>query len=257
MKKLLGCWLILTAFVLPSLAGEVEQPPKIKVWTRDSYFQSDLLRKSKQFVIPPEAKIRVQYEAVDPFGVEIGPVVINEQASNQSSLEIKETQIITREYSADGATTQKIYAEISLPEEIPTGNHSLAFHARSQGKKGPVAEAIEKISIVLLGGYLRVTGQALTFPSPFSVKRDGKVVIQYKLSASSNVDIYLISVSGERVKKISVNSGEKGGRVGMNKVAWDGLTDQGTPVANGIYLGTIVSRDEYRLLGEFKLTAVN
>jgi hypothetical protein len=106
-------------------------------------------------------------------------------------------------------------------------------------------------------GPIRIVDFPLVFPSPFSVIRDKKVVIQYTLSEESNIDILIIGASGEIIKKFSFQSGEEGGMAALNQVVWDGKPDWGNPIGNGIYLGIIVSRDKNKVLGNFKLTAYN
>ena len=105
----------------------------------------------------------------------------------------------------------------------------------------------------VIGGPARTYDTALVYPNPFNPGHNKEVVIQYRLSKNLNVDIYLISISGQRIKKLSYDSGAKGGRAGLNKVTWDGSTNFGGIAANAIYLGTIVNRDDDSLLDIFKL----
>jgi hypothetical protein len=107
-------------------------------------------------------------------------------------------------------------------------------------------------------GPVRLTGfPPLCYPSPFSTVRDKEVVIKYDLSNNTDIDIYIISSAGQVVKKISAQSGQEGGKAATNKVRWNGLTDLGRIISNGIYLGTIVSKTHGKVLGKFKLTAYN
>lgn len=108
------------------------------------------------------------------------------------------------------------------------------------------------------GGPLRLVGfSPLCYPSPFSRARNKEVAIQYNLSTAADIDIYIYSSSGEIVKKMTVQSGEEGGKAAANKVRWDGFSDLGRIIGNGIYMGTIISRAEKKVLGKFKLVAYN
>jgi hypothetical protein len=112
-------------------------------------------------------------------------------------------------------------------------------------------------TVEVMGGPLRMIGTPVVYPSPYSIKKDKIVTIQYGLSADANIDIYLVSVEGKRIKRFLPLAGEEGGSAGINKITWDGKTDQGFLAGNAIYVGTVVARDEGRLLGKFKLTVVN
>jgi hypothetical protein len=107
------------------------------------------------------------------------------------------------------------------------------------------------------GGPIRIVDFPLVFPSPFSVIRDKKVVIQYTLSKASNIEILIVGMSGEIIKKISCASGEEGGLGAINHVVWDGRRDWGSLIGNGVYMGIIISKDRNKVLGNFKLTAYN
>jgi hypothetical protein len=61
-----------------------------------------------------------------------------------------------------------------------------------------------------------------------------------------------------RIKRVICQAGVgEGGHAGVNKVEWDGQTDQGYLAGNAIYVGTIISKDDNRLLGKVKMTLVD
>ncbi|MGB9613460.1 MAG: hypothetical protein ACPL4K_04705, partial [Candidatus Margulisiibacteriota bacterium] len=131
------------------------------------------------------------------------------------------------------------------------------FQAASKGTIAQATSVTTTCAVTVLGGPLRVIGIPITFPSPFSITKHGKVTIQYELSKSGNITLYLVSPTGEIIKKWNFNAGEEGGSAGINKVTWDGRTDQGYLAGNAIYLGSIISRDDNRLLAKYKLTIVD
>ncbi|OGC11254.1 hypothetical protein A3K48_01860 [candidate division WOR-1 bacterium RIFOXYA12_FULL_52_29] len=104
------------------------------------------------------------------------------------------------------------------------------------------------------GGPYRVIGDALVYPSPFNRARDKELIIQYRLSHDTDIDIFIISVSGDILKKISLAAGHPGGSAGLNKVKWSSRADDGTLPGNGIYVGTIVDRLNNQVMKKFKLT---
>jgi hypothetical protein len=108
-----------------------------------------------------------------------------------------------------------------------------------------------------MGGPLRLIGTPLAYPSPFSISKHGTVSIQYELSQNANIDVYIVDANGSRLKKFACDAGTEGGTAGINKLTWDGRAAQGYLAGNAIYVCTIVSRSEGRLLGKLKLAVVD
>jgi flagellar hook assembly protein FlgD len=77
--------------------------------------------------------------------------------------------------------------------------------------------------------------------------------MQYTLSKDADIDIYIFSGAAEMVKKISCPAGSVGGSAGLNKVKWDGTRDAGGTIGNGIYVATIVAKQEGKMLSKFKI----
>ncbi|MBU0629859.1 MAG: hypothetical protein KKC80_02940 [Candidatus Margulisbacteria bacterium] len=111
-----------------------------------------------------------------------------------------------------------------------------------------------RTSAEVSGGPYRVIGDALVFPSPYNRGRDKDLIIQYRLSHDADIDIFVVSVNGDIVKKFIFSAGRAGGTAGLNKVKWSGRADDGTLPGNGIYVGTIVDRANNQLLKKFKIT---
>jgi len=95
-----------------------------------------------------------------------------------------------------------------------------------------------------------------TYPSPVRLNVDNQVVFQYTLSTDMNVDLYVFDISGRVAKKLSFAKYSEGGSAGVNKPAWDLITDQGQKLAAQIAVFNLVNRDTGKLLGKGKLTAV-
>ncbi len=71
------------------------------------------------------------------------------------------------------------------------------------------------------------TGLQQPYPNPFS----GSAAISFGLVKSEKVDLIVVNVRGEVVRKLL--SGTK--NVGYHKVVWDGRDDNGKPVSSGVY----------------------
>jgi flagellar hook assembly protein FlgD len=102
-------------------------------------------------------------------------------------------------------------------------------------------------------GQLRIVDTPLSFPSPYNPSSGSPVTLQYSLSQDADLNIFIFGSSGQIVKKLSALKGSEGGKAGQNKLTWDGRTDFGTIISNGIYVGTIVDKDSQQLLGKVKL----
>jgi hypothetical protein len=133
------------------------------------------------------------------------------------------------------------------PKELAFGDHNLVI--RAGNNLGTTNQAIP----FTVGG-MRLVGTPLVFPSPYNPATGSSVIIQYTLTQAADVDLMIISSTGEILKKKQLYKGEEGGKPGLNKVAWDGRTELGMFAANGIYLATLVDRNERKVLGKAKLT---
>ena len=69
--------------------------------------------------------------------------------------------------------------------------------------------------------------QIVVYPNPFNET----VAIEYSLNGNSFVSVFIYDLSGKVVRKLY-----RGEQVaGEQSVVWDGKTDLGTEVANGVY----------------------
>ncbi len=75
--------------------------------------------------------------------------------------------------------------------------------------------------------------------------------IAYDLTAHASVTLYLYDVGGKIIWTYKAAAGAEGGRAGYNEVDWNGITDLGGYIGNGIYVLKIVSGD--KVLGTGKI----
>lgn len=81
----------------------------------------------------------------------------------------------------------------------------------------------------------------VTYPNPFSPPAE-KMQIAYRLSAASEVELKIYTLTGELVAERTYSSGSVGGQPGVNQIEWDGRNDKGKEIKNGVYLAVIRSK---------------
>jgi hypothetical protein len=132
------------------------------------------------------------------------------------------------------------------PKKLSAGTHSLSI-------KGSNDLGVSVQNITLNVGKLRIVDNPLAFPVPFSPGAGRELTLQYSLSRNADIEIFVFSSAGQAVKKLSFSKGEEGGKEGLNKVSWDGISNTGTRIGNGIYVATIIDREVRDVLGKIKL----
>lgn len=228
---------------IKAMSVQLEPAPAIKVYFGSRVYQKDLVDKGSDFIISKKPKVKMEV-AIDP------PYSLDQKASGYSLL------IDGVSYSFTGTKIEKNKAalEITLNNALASGSHTFKLSAASAGDQAAAAVGEEIAKVQVSAGPLRILDTPLCFPNPFNPEKDGSVAFQYTLSDDAKIDIFIFNIAGEVVKKIVLNEGEEGAIGQLNKVKWDGMTDQGTIASNGIYIINIVSRDENRILGKFKLS---
>ena len=248
--------------------GIVEAAPiisQVKIGGR-VYFKHLVERKEDPipFVTSPVPNIEVKVEGRQDHGIDAASfkIIRDEGLATAHTYTIPPTNFKTQ--AAPTGVVNSMSVAFDIPESAPLAkdvteeeNHTLTFKVASMGLRGAAAATEEVVRLTLAGGPLRLIGQPLVHPVPFSRTKHGKVEIQYTLSSDANLEIYLMSAGGEIIKRWTVFAGSENGQAGTNKLSWNGITDAGYAAGNGVYVGTIVSRDDNRLLGKFKLTILD
>ncbi len=129
---------------------------------------------------------------------------------------------------------------------LSAGEHTLTIKAANEA-------GLSSQSIGLSVGGLRLIGSIMPYPSPYR-QGSGNLTLQYNLSQDADIDILIFGASIQILKKITIAAGAEGGRQGLNNVVWDGKTDFGTLISNGIYVATVVDRASQTPLGKVKVT---
>ncbi len=236
-------------------------PPTIaQVWFDNRIYQKTLVEQGEQFIVDTNPEIRAEIEAVGGHGIDTTnlSIVINEGGTAAKTYDLTAANIVNTVYAQDAPDKiQSLSVKFSIPdsEPLPT-DADTKITVRAFDSTSAVATS-EVCQVTVLGGPLRVVGGVIFYPSPFSIRRDGTATIQYTLSQDTNVDIYIYAASGQIVKKFFLTAGSDGGNTGVNKVTWDGRTETGMLAGNGVFVGTLVSRDEKKLLARFKFSILD
>jgi len=236
-------------------------PPVIRqVWFGNRIYQKTLVARGETFIVGPTPTIRASIEATGTSGINASniTILVNEGTARARTYTMAAANITQTVYAtAAKDAIQSLAVEYSIPESDPLPENEDSQVAVRAWDAGNTASTSEACTVTVLGGPLRVVGSVLVYPSPFSQRRHGTCTIQYALSAKANVDIYIYAPSGQLVKKITRFSGMEGGSAGINNVVWDGRTESGMLAGNAVYVGTLVARDEGKLLATFKFTILD
>ena len=106
-------------------------------------------------------------------------------------------------------------------------------------------------TVRISGGTTKLLGVPMTYPSVFKPLSGQKLGLSYILSADTDITLYVYGISGNVVLTRKFEGGMMGGRAGYNYFEWNGATDFGFTVGNGIYLYRITSGREQ--LGKGKI----
>ena len=232
----------------PAPKKSPEIAPEIKIWFDNRIYQAALVERGDAFIVSKRPKIKIEVKIAAPYALssEISNYSISIDKTLVKANALSSAQNLRPEY-------RELILDCLVPNDLTEGVHVFEFSAKSSGGIGIPTSITQKASVVVKGGGLSIIGEVLPFPSPFSPSKNTGVEIQYTLSENTDIEIYLFSISGETVKRISCFSGSEGGQAGLNKVKWDGKLDAGGIAGNGIYLGTIISKKDSRLLKKFKV----
>lgn len=86
----------------------------------------------------------------------------------------------------------------------------------------------------------------------------GATAIKFSLSKDADMTIYIFNIRGERIWEYRAKAGEEGGKVGENRVLWDGLTAFREYASAGVYLVhlTIMENGTVRTLSTTKIAII-
>ena len=231
-----------------------EPSPEIKVWFGNRLYQPEFVAKGEEFIVSKKPKIKFTVSISEPYALDASQsysIALDAGSTNARTLSIQSSHITAKTVAT---AIKALTISYPMEEELSDGAHTFTFSARSAGALGAAASSGYRATVTVKSGPASIVGEPLVFPSPYSpTKHMSGLEIQYTLTADTDIDIYLFSIAGAMIQKISCMAGTEGGSAGLNKVKWDGKIMGDKIIGNGIYLGTIVSKAEGRLLKKFKL----
>jgi hypothetical protein len=98
-------------------------------------------------------------------------------------------------------------------------------------------------------------GRVINYPNPYSPARGETTGIRYMLSGNLETKIYIFDITGRLLWQRSFAAGSSGGRAGNNFVVFNGMTDLGTKLTNGLYLVKLTAGG--KVLGSAKIVVLN
>ena len=143
------------------------------------------------------------------------------------------------------------FATHEVTSPISDGAHTLTIEAFDTLGNGATYEASP--FYVQSEREVAVQGFPLNHPNPFNAGEEN-TRIGYTLSKPANITLSIFDLTGNLIAKKSYPAGENGGRAGYNEVTWDGKSDSGSYVGNGIYLYLIIADGKVVQNGKGKIT---
>jgi|GEM_PF-3482508 len=136
---------------------------------------------------------------------------------------------------------------------MPSGNYDMYFSAQDLSPGENVGTRVLQVRVY--GGDPQVIGDVLCYPVPFKPLSGENVRIAYNLSQDADVTIYVYDVSGRVVLTRKYSSGAMGGHAGYNEFSWDGESDFGNFIGNGIYVCKITAGNS--AIGTVKIPVID
>jgi hypothetical protein len=96
---------------------------------------------------------------------------------------------------------------------------------------------------------------ALNSPNPFDPAREKTTVI-FNLSKDTDVNAYIFTITGDLIWKNNFMAGSSGGKAGENSFTWDGISNFGEMMSNGVYLLHLVERVTGRTVAKGKIAII-
>lgn len=215
-------------------------------------YQRELVAKGQEFIISDQPEINAKLASA--FGVSLSHIsmVLNEGTADAKTFKISASHIKSSSGPSALPTAVQFSFDFNVEDEtLVDGEHELSFQASNA-----FGTTVETCTVTVAGGEGRLLGVPITFPSPLHLQTTGSVTFQYTLSRDMDIEMVLLDVSGRIVKRFQIARRDEGGSAGVNKVSWNLSTEQGSMVSSGIYIFTIINRENNKLLGKGKFTCL-
>jgi hypothetical protein len=227
-------------------------PPTIERLTYGNrVYQAALVERGQEFIVSSQP--RVTGRILSPYGVRLNTLTMAVgDGPSASTYSFKASNIVSAAGPAENPNDVNfVYDFAQEKQTLPEGRVNVTF--RAENNFGATSQAC---LVTVAGGEPRLIGVPIIFPSPVHLKTDTSVTFQYTLSRDMDIDFSIFDVSGQMIRKMAYSRGAEGGSAGVNKITWNLMTDQGQTMASGICIFTLVSRENGKLLGKGKFTAL-
>ena len=225
--------------------------PTINLALDERFYEDNMYSKKEPMSVSDVPEIKIDFSTSSGVKWRRANLFINDKEYNAARDEF--SLVVVKPYK-DIEAFDILYVmfmlKIPVASKLPFGEHHLVFSA--ENAYGQVFSKEAFVRVVTIPS--QIEGRPLVYPSPFNPSVHGEVKIQYRLSMQANIEMVVFGGDGSTVMKKRFNMGEEGAKKGLNTVIWDGKTDAGHTVSNGIYVGALIDRDENRILEKFRMT---
>lgn len=129
---------------------------------------------------------------------------------------------------------------------ITEGSHTMTVRALDEaGNVSTVYFTIYRTRVLEVQGRVRAT---VASPS-----KGENAIIAYTLTAQASVTLEIRDITGTLVKRVVYQAGTNGAAVGENEVTWDGKSQAGEIVGNGVYPFVIVAEGKKLASGKVRV----
>jgi hypothetical protein len=135
---------------------------------------------------------------------------------------------------------------------VTSGAIRIHIDATDNGNVGTYESAT-----MTLSSAARIIDKAKTVPNPFSPSKGGTFTFIYRLSNNAQVKLLIYDLSGRPVWQRNFSAGSNGGRgpYDDNTVLWNGKSDFGDTLPNGVYIFMITS--DTKVISKGQLTIID
>lgn len=139
------------------------------------------------------------------------------------------------------------------PRPIPPGSYD--FTMQAEDKSGN--STFESIAPLYVNpsDKVEISGPVVNYPNPFKPLKGEETSLAYNLSVNATITLYLFDITGSAVWKRTYLAGYEGGMAGYNEVTFNGFSDFGEVLGNGIYLLRIVHNG--KVIGNGRITVLD
>lgn len=217
----------------------------------DRFYESSLFNKDEPMMIADTPTIKIDFNTTSGLIWRRARLVVDETEYIAARGEFSTVTIKPyKDVSSFDVDYAMYMLKIPHVKRLAFGEHHVIFEMENAFGFVVTREAFTRV--VSLPS--EIIGKPVVYPNPFNPRQHNKVEIQYKLSMQANIEIVIFGSDGSAKVKKRFSMGEEGGRKGLNKVAWDGKSEVGATLPNGIYSGVIIDKGENRILDKFRFT---